>query len=58
MLKMEKPKRVTVNVPPDIHSQLRIVAAEQGTTMTDILLECIERVIEEHLDKKKKDKDL
>ncbi len=48
-------KKLTVELPANIHTELKITATEQGVSMKDILLECVERVIAEHK-KKKQDK--
>ena len=34
--------RFYVDLPPDKHRQLRIIAATEGKSMKDIILECIE----------------
>ena len=34
--------RLFIELPPDKHRQLRIIAATEGKSMKDIILECIE----------------
>ena len=46
-------KRITINVPPEIHTKFKTIASEQGTTMTDILVEYVYKVIREYEEKKK-----
>jgi len=35
--------KFTMNMPDDIHKKLKIEAAKKGTTVTDILLNLIEK---------------
>ena len=49
-------KRITINVPPEIHTKFKTIASEQGTTMTDILVEYVYKVIREYEEKKKEAK--
>ena len=45
-------KRFTINLPVEKHRQLKMAAMDQYTTMTDILMDCIDRVIQENEDRK------
>ena len=38
----QKTSRLFIELPPDKHRQLRIIAATEGKSMKDIILECIE----------------
>jgi len=38
----QKMSRLFIELPPDKHRQLRIIAATEGKSMKDIILECIE----------------
>ena len=38
----QKMSRLFIELPPDKHRQLRIIAATEGKTMKEIILECIE----------------
>ncbi len=50
---MSKTKRLTFNIPEDTHHKLKILAAITKHTMTDILIDCIERRYEEQEKAKK-----
>jgi len=47
-------KRFTVNLPPDVHKELKLVATERETTMSDMVIDCVWRVIQEHREQKDK----
>jgi len=38
----QKMSRLFIELPPDKHRQLRIIAATEGKTMKEIIIECIE----------------
>jgi len=38
----QKTSRLFIELPPEKHRQLRIIAATEGKSMKDIILECIE----------------
>ena len=39
-------KRLTINVPAELHKRLKILAIERETTATDILMSLLERELE------------
>ena len=41
-------KRTTIYLPEDLHRNLKIKAANQKTTMTDLILEAIEKDLKQH----------
>ncbi|NBY35016.1 MAG: hypothetical protein EBQ62_01745 [Alphaproteobacteria bacterium] len=41
-------KRTTIYLPEDLHRNLKIKAANQKTTMTDLIIEAIEKDLKQH----------
>lgn len=41
-------KRTTIYLPEDLHRDLKIKAANQKTTMTDLIIEAIEKDLKQH----------
>ena len=41
-------KRTTIYLPEDLHRNLKIKAAKQKTTMTDLIIEAIEKDLKQH----------
>jgi len=41
-------KRTTIYLPEDLHKNLKIKAANQKTTMTDLIIEAIEKDLKQH----------
>ena len=41
-------KRTTIYLPEDLHRNLKIKAANQKTTMTDLIIEAIEKDLKPH----------
>jgi hypothetical protein len=41
-------KKLTINISPEKHKELKKIAAEMETTMTDIVLAYIDRIIREY----------
>ncbi len=50
----DKIKKLTFNIPEEIHRNLKILAAVTGQTMTEILIDCVERKYAEYEKKQKK----
>lgn len=46
--KVEKVKRMNLNVPVGLHNNFKSVTAAQGENMTDVLLEFIKSYIAKH----------
>ena len=38
----EKVKRLTLRIPEGVHRKLKVIAAAEGKTMVEVLVECIE----------------
>lgn len=38
-------QRLTILVPKQLHRELKIAAAEQGSTMTEMLLDCARKIV-------------
>ncbi|GBC62502.1 hypothetical protein DENIS_3474 [Desulfonema ishimotonii] len=49
---MEKKKRLVVDMPEDMHLKFKILAVKRKTTMTELVMDYIRKVIQE--DEKKK----
>jgi plasmid stability protein len=49
---MDEPKRITINVPQDLHRQARIEAARSGRSLSDILREMIDAWLQEQARKR------
>jgi hypothetical protein len=49
--KVEKVKRMNLNVPLELHSSFKSVTAAQGENMTDVLLQFIKSYIAKHAPK-------
>lgn len=47
-------KRIIINVPEDVHKDLKTMAFMEETTMKDIILKEIKRVLEEYKNRKQK----
>ena len=41
-------KRTTIYLPEDLHRNLKIKSANQKTTMTDLIIEAIEKDLKQH----------
>lgn len=41
----KKFKRTTIYMPEDLHKQLKIMAADQDTSMTDIIIAALEKSV-------------
>ena len=41
-------KRTTIYLPEDLHRNLKIKAANQKTTLTDLIIEAIEKDLKQH----------
>ncbi len=48
-------KQLSVKLPADIHSDLKVIAAFEKLTMKEIILECIEKYIQDYEERKKKE---
>jgi predicted HicB family RNase H-like nuclease len=46
--------RMNLHVPTELHTRLKLVAVQQKTTMTDLLLELIEQYVNKHEGRGKK----
>jgi len=44
-----KTKTITIKVPADLRAAFKMVALKQDKTMTDILLETVQKVVEEDI---------
>ncbi len=51
-----KTKRLTIEVSVDTHKRLKMMAVDMGVTMTDIILDCIEKKYTSYKKGKKKQK--
>ncbi len=49
-----KTKRIIINVPEDLHKELKTMAFFEETTMTDIILKEIKKVLKKYEEKQKK----
>ncbi len=50
----ENTKRLTFNIPQETHRNLKILAAVTDQTMTEILIDCVERKYAAYEKKQKK----
>jgi predicted HicB family RNase H-like nuclease len=41
-------KTITVKLDPEDHRKVKVLAAEMGITIKDLLLRCVDRLREEH----------
>lgn len=41
-------KKMTLNIPVDLHKRLKTMAVFEETTMTDIILKEVKKVVEKH----------
>lgn len=48
-----KKKQILLNLSEDIHKDLKMLAVEKGTSMTQIIIAEIKKVIEKHKKSKK-----
>lgn len=48
-----KIKRVIINVPEDIHKELKTMAFFEETTMTEIILKEVKKVLKKYKEKQK-----
>jgi len=48
-------KRLTIDVPGNVHTRFKIVATEKGCTMKELMLDFIKDLILDHEDKKRKE---
>jgi ParG len=46
--KVEKVKRMNLNVPVDLHNEFKAATASKGLNMTDVLLEFIRNYVVKH----------
>jgi predicted HicB family RNase H-like nuclease len=42
----DRTKSLTLRIPTEVHQKLKILAAIQETTMTEILIKCVEQLYE------------
>ena len=54
---MDEPKRITINVPEELHRQARIEAARSGRSLSDIIREMVSAWLQEQ-DRKRGEKEL
>ena len=45
---MSEQKTITVKLDPEDHRKVKVLAAEMGITIKDLLLRCVDRLREEH----------
>ncbi len=50
---MEKAKTFTVRIPEEVHRKVKVMAADTGQTMTQIILDCVERKFTEYMKSQK-----
>lgn len=48
---MDKFKRLTVNVTPEFHHKVRVKAAQEGKTISDVIRELLTQWLEEEKEK-------
>jgi predicted HicB family RNase H-like nuclease len=39
--------KLIVRIPDELHKKLKVKAAQEGTTMTDMVVKCLERIVKE-----------
>jgi predicted HicB family RNase H-like nuclease len=37
--------KLIVRIPDELHKKLKVKAAQNGTTMTDLVVECLEKIV-------------
>jgi predicted HicB family RNase H-like nuclease len=43
----EKFMKLIVRIPDELHKKLKVKAAQDGTTMTDMVVKCLEKMVKE-----------
>ncbi len=51
---MEKTKTLTINIPVSLHKELRTMAFMEETTMTEIILKEVKKVLKKYNEETKK----
>jgi predicted HicB family RNase H-like nuclease len=44
-LEQHQHMKLIVRIPDDLHRKLKVKAAQNGTTMTDLVVECLEKIV-------------
>jgi predicted HicB family RNase H-like nuclease len=44
-LEQNKYMKLIVRIPDELHRKLKVKAAQNGTTMTDLVVECLEKIV-------------
>ena len=44
-LKQGQAMKLIVRIPDELHRKLKVKAAQDGTTMTDLVVECLEKIV-------------
>jgi predicted HicB family RNase H-like nuclease len=44
-LKQKLRMKLIVRIPDELHRRLKVKAAQNGTTMTDLVVECLEKIV-------------
>jgi predicted HicB family RNase H-like nuclease len=44
-LEQKQQMKLIVRIPDELHRKLKVKAAQNGTTMTDLVVECLEKIV-------------